>query len=333
MSDPLVSVVVPLYNRQDLIAETIQSVIEQSYEHWELLIVDDGSMDKSFQVAERFATKDQRIKVRKRVSTLKGASVCRNEGLEVAKGDYVIFLDSDDLFKTDCLQNRMDLFAENPTCDFIVCFPEIFQKHPGDTNQTWGRVYSDYLSGFLDRAAWITIAVTWRRNWLNKIGGWKETLPSYQDWELHIRALISNPRFRVFETAKDAWLRRGEDTRISQQSERKKEHLRSRTELIVDIYRMIDSKKMLNRRRKQSLTKQFVLLSFLSRRISDSQNYEECMNQIETLNLVHSPFKRRVIKIYVLFEANTFFRLPFLSKTLRRAVKLMFKTIIPNYLL
>ena len=299
-----------------------------------MIIVDDGSTDDSLEFAQRHAVNEPRIKVLSRSRSPKGACTCRNEGLELAQGEFVIFLDSDDLFKPDCLKERLRRFGETPESDFIVCFPEIFYEEPGDSEMTWGQVHpEDYLSGFLEKSAWITIAVTWRTDWLRKIGGWRESLPSYQDWELHIRALIHEPRFQVFAEARDAYLRRGTDTRISGQSERSKKHLQSRKELIVEIFDQLVASGKLNTKRKQSLTKQLLLIGLLSSRSGDQKNRKECTKQIDTLKLVESPLKMRTIQLYAAFERSNFFRLPVISQTLRRAVKLLFIALIPAYVL
>ena len=299
-----------------------------------MIIVDDGSTDDSLEIARRHTVDEPRVKVLSRSKSPKGACSCRNEGLELAQGEFVIFLDSDDLLNPNCLKERLQRFDKSQENDFIVCFPEIFHKEPGDSEMTWGQVYpGDYLDGFLERAAWITVAVTWRTDWLRKIGGWREGLPSYQDWELHIRALIHEPRFQVFAEARDAYLRRGVETRISGQSEKSNEHLRSRKELIVEIFDQLVASNKLNRKRKQLLAKQLLLIGLLSSLSGDQKNGKECTKQIDTLKLVESPLKMRTIQLYAAFERSKFFRLPVIFKTLRPTVKLLFMAFIPAYVL
>ena len=86
-----VSIVVPLFNRAELVTETIVSVIEQSHQNWELLVVDDRSQDKSFEVALAVSNSDPRIKVWKREGLQRGGAACRNEGLRRCAGDYITF--------------------------------------------------------------------------------------------------------------------------------------------------------------------------------------------------------------------------------------------------
>lgn len=308
-------------------------MVQQTLQDWEMIIVDDGSTDDSLNIAQRHAANDTRIKAIPRSRTPKGACTCRNEGLELARGEFVIFLDSDDLLKPSCLQERIQRFNEAPENDFIACYPEIFNEEPGDSNEIWGRVYTDYLGGFLDKAAWITIAVTWRTDWVRKLGGWKEGLPSFQDWELHIRALIKQPRYGVFAEARDAYLRRGTDLRISGQSQRDKEHLQSRRQLAVDIFDQLVANDLLNPKRKQSLVKQFLRTGLLSSLANDPENARDCTRQISNLGLIESPLTLQAVQLYAAFEQSKFFRLPIIAQTLRRAVKLLFMPFVAKYIL
>ena len=330
---PAVSIITPLFNREKLVAATIESVVNQTFSNWEMIIVDDGSTDESFQIAENQSKIDNRIKVLHRADLPKGACTCRNEGLAKAEGRFVIFLDSDDLLKPECLENRLLHFEKNPACDFIVFLPEVFCEEPGDCDEIWGQTYEDYLSGFLEKPAWITISPIWKRDWIERIGGWREGLPSYQDWELHIRALTNDPEFQVIPDVADAYLRRGDDTRISVQSERNLEHLRSRKQLLQDIFKLLQEKNLLNETRQISLSKQFLSVSTLSRLAGDQVNGKDCVNQIGSLGLVSSKLKLLIIKCYAAFEGARFFRLPVIAKTIRRFVKLIFVTLVPKYVL
>jgi len=98
MESSLVSVIIPAYNRADLVEETLDSILNQTYTNWECILVDDGSTDGTIQLLKEYALKDPRFIVLSRDDDRKkGANACRNIGLENAKGDYIIFFDSDDL--------------------------------------------------------------------------------------------------------------------------------------------------------------------------------------------------------------------------------------------
>ena len=112
----LVSIIVPTYNRGNLIGETIQSVIDQSYKNWELIIVDDGSTDDTKKRVEEF--KDTRIQFHLTVHSGVIGRV-RNRGITYSKGNYIAFLDSDDLWLPNKLERQLSFLKKNPQASFI----------------------------------------------------------------------------------------------------------------------------------------------------------------------------------------------------------------------
>lgn len=103
--NPYFSIVIPTFNRYEELKRSIGSVIAQSFEDWELIVVDDGSTDQTSTLLADYTSQDKRIKYFQRSkSRVKGASTCRNTGIENAKGDYIAFLDSDDEWKYNKLE-------------------------------------------------------------------------------------------------------------------------------------------------------------------------------------------------------------------------------------
>lgn len=115
--EPLVSIVMPVYNVEKYIAKSIQSVLSQSYTNFELLIVIDGSPDNSSEIAENYAVQDKRIKVLYKENG--GLSDARNAGIENSKGDYIYFLDSDDYIEGSLLEETVR-FAEDNNLNVVV---------------------------------------------------------------------------------------------------------------------------------------------------------------------------------------------------------------------
>lgn len=109
---PTVSVITPSYNCEDFLEETIQSVIRQTFQDWELIIVDDHSSDSSYSIAQIFSKKDSRITAI-RLPENGGAAVARNTAIERAKGRYIAFLDSDDLWKENKLEQQLQFMQDN----------------------------------------------------------------------------------------------------------------------------------------------------------------------------------------------------------------------------
>lgn len=113
-----ISIITPVYNGEKYIEETIISVINQTYKNWELIIIDDCSVDKTKDIVSDFAEKDSRI-IYKCLDKNSGASEARNEGIKLAKGRYISFLDSDDLWKETKLEKQIKYMEEN---DIAISF-------------------------------------------------------------------------------------------------------------------------------------------------------------------------------------------------------------------
>lgn len=111
-ASPAISVIMPCYNSERHIGQSIISVINQTYSNWELLVVDDGSKDGSAHTAESLARFDSRIRVI-RLGRNRGVAAARNKGLEIANGDYICFLDSDDLWEPGKLQAQLEFMQSN----------------------------------------------------------------------------------------------------------------------------------------------------------------------------------------------------------------------------
>lgn len=111
-NEPLVSVITPLYNCEKYIEETIQSVINQTYKNWEMIIIDDCSKDNGAKIVEKYRKIDNRIKLYKNEIN-QGVSFTRNKAINLSKGKYIAFLDSDDLWKKEKLEKQIYFMEKN----------------------------------------------------------------------------------------------------------------------------------------------------------------------------------------------------------------------------
>lgn len=123
---PLFSIISPVYNRADLVGETIETVLNQYFKDFEYILVDDKSTDKSLEVLEHYASLDKRIKVVKHTVN-KGRCIARNTGIESASGEWVCFLDSDDFYHTNHLSTLKNLIENYPNQKAFA------------TEQTWNK--------------------------------------------------------------------------------------------------------------------------------------------------------------------------------------------------
>ena len=207
--ESLVSIVIPVKNRPELVCQTLASVRAQTYPRWEAVVVDDGSTDGTVDAVREVAAADERVRLVIRPDDGRsGASRCRNLGFEQSRGEYVIFLDSDDLLEETCLATRVAAMEANPQLDFAVFQAEHFQNAPGDTGTYWS-AFSDenVLDRYLQKhAMWATPSLMWRREAIRKIGGWDEESLSWQDWEFHIRAVAAGLVYQQY-TKRDVFVR------------------------------------------------------------------------------------------------------------------------------
>src|SRR5574344_974638 len=103
----LISIIIASYNYEMYLKDTIQSVLNQTYQDWELIIVDDGSTDNSVEIIKEFCAKDERIKLLTHQDNVnKGLTKTLELGIQQAKGEWIAFLESDDMWTSDCLEKR-----------------------------------------------------------------------------------------------------------------------------------------------------------------------------------------------------------------------------------
>lgn len=129
----LVSIIMPAYNCEDFIAETIESVEKQSYQDWELLIVDDCSTDKTRDIVEVYKKKDERICLYEN-NTNRGAAYSRNRAVRHAKGEFIAFLDSDDLWEKDKLKIQISFMKKN-CCPFSCTYYKKIDEKGNETGE------------------------------------------------------------------------------------------------------------------------------------------------------------------------------------------------------
>jgi teichuronic acid biosynthesis glycosyltransferase TuaG len=117
MIDELISIIVPVYNAQDFIAKTIEFVQAQTYEKWELILVDDGSTDKSIEIINNKSQTDSRVRlIRQEING--GAAKARNRGIDESRGRYICFLDSDDIWERGKLSRELE-FMKSQNAGFV----------------------------------------------------------------------------------------------------------------------------------------------------------------------------------------------------------------------
>jgi len=204
---PIFSIVIPVYNREDLISTCIDSVLWQTFPSYEVLIVDDASIDSTMTVVSAYAQQDSRIYAFSNQLNL-GSQRSRNRGLSLAKGQYIVFLDSDDILSPHYLQIVYSAFSRH---SWLELFSVNCIKGSGEasdlskikvTVDRLGNCCRVDLRTYLNNTyKWPTSCSSWDRLALLKLGGWDETLSLWQDWNLNARFLASGKTSLFFNKA------------------------------------------------------------------------------------------------------------------------------------
>ncbi len=137
---PQISIIIPIYNTEPYLSDCLDLLLKQTFHDFEAICVDDGSLDNSLEVLNQYTLKDGRIKVVTQKN--QGVSVARNTGLSHAKGNYITFLDSDDVVSPFFLENLYNSLQQNPTADFSWCD---FKETPTPLDQKYEKMENTFL--------------------------------------------------------------------------------------------------------------------------------------------------------------------------------------------
>jgi hypothetical protein len=186
-ASPLVSAVIPTYNRADMVEAAVRSALNQTYDALEVLVVDDGSSDDT---VARLAAFGEPVRVI-RHDTNRGAAAARNTGIAEARGEYVALLDSDDLWEPDKTARQLDFMRDRRLVMCCTGFRSVYA--PGSAPLTKPRPYGELLA--LEDLLWgVYVApgstLIARRQRLLELGGYDTTLPRLEDWDLLLRAVM-----------------------------------------------------------------------------------------------------------------------------------------------
>ncbi|MUL36512.1 glycosyltransferase family 2 protein [Gloeocapsopsis dulcis] len=254
LSSSKVSIVIPTKNRYLLLLETIKSIREQTYENWEVLVVDDGSTDETEAQMLALSQADSRIRFVKRSQGKPGAPASRNQGVAQASGDYIIFLDSDDCLAPHCLEKRVATMLDRPDLDFGVFACQVFCDQPGDEALLWNRETQEHehdLDRFLSLdVPWQTTSPIWRKAALQKLGPWDESLIIWQDWEFHVRALVKGLKYEKFSQPDCFWRMPVKHRDSIGKKGITAGYLLSNEQLIAEVHTMLAKAQLLNAHRR-----------------------------------------------------------------------------------
>lgn len=185
----LVSVIIPCYNVESFISECVDSVINQTYKEIEIICIDNNSKDGTWQVLQTLKTKHPHLLVEKQLKP--GANAARNKGLELSKGEWIQFLDADDLLEPNKINHQIKLIQQ---CTLEVAFVAAASKKRS-VNGT-EKIVCDlddniFIAPFLNKSG-NTCSNLWNKKILMSIGKWNENIKSSQEVDLMLRIALSN---------------------------------------------------------------------------------------------------------------------------------------------
>lgn len=201
----LVSLIIPTFNRAGLLREALQSAQHQSEWIREIIVCDDGSTDNTPEVCREFDSPATPV-VFSRSHQNQGAQVARNRGLAIARGEFILFLDSDDALVDGGLLPFLTALQDDPGLDYahglVVRTDSHLTPVPGQppVGAAFGPEPRE-IAGY----HWHTAGAIYRKAYLSRVGGWNETLTGSQDWEYQARVKIANGRGRFIDHVLASW--------------------------------------------------------------------------------------------------------------------------------
>ena len=198
MNELMVTIIIPIYNAEPHIRDTLKTVQAQTYRNWECICVDDGSTDNSYEAASEFSIPDPRFRLYRRPSHLpKGGNSCRNYGFELAKGDLIQWFDADDLMRPFMIERKAAILGAYPRLDFAIS--KVGELEDGQVN------YKEYQADSANRVRdflayrihFLTPGPLFRRSFLLGRQLFSIKLKRHQEWEFYSRLLINGCEYRV----------------------------------------------------------------------------------------------------------------------------------------
>jgi len=193
MSPPLVSFIIPCYNAQPWLAATLESALAQTWPHCEIILVDDGSTDGSLAVADPFSARGVQVVSQSN----RGASAARNHGLRLARGDFIQYLDADDLISPEKIAAQVAWLRDRPAGTVATCAWGRFQDDPVGGRFVDVAVFRDFVPVDFLVLAGDTGAMMHPSSWLlprvvaDRAGSWNESLSLNDDGEYFARVLLT----------------------------------------------------------------------------------------------------------------------------------------------
>lgn len=180
MDNTLVSVIVPCFNQARYLNEALQSVLQQSYENWECIIVNDGSPDNTEHIAKQWTEKDNRFKYLFKKNG--GLSSARNAGIAISEGEFILPLDADDILHPEYLKKLVPELIKDQTLGIVSCYSKFFTGTIKNIVNELKPIGGTYHSLMFQNA--LIATSLFRKKYWKEVGGYDETMrKGFEDWE------------------------------------------------------------------------------------------------------------------------------------------------------
>ena len=206
---PCVSIIIPAFNYGAFIRHTLDSIFNQKYKSWECIVIDDGSTDNTADVVRGYADRDERVIYVYQKNG--GTSKARNSGLSRAKGEYIQFLDADDLLESRKLQRHAQYLDDNPEVDIVYGGARYFRtEYPDERRHSMMEIDAPWMpevsgsgkgiqEALVERNIMVVSAPLVRRRIIDQVGLFDVMLPPLEDWDYWVRCAINGGRFQYLE--------------------------------------------------------------------------------------------------------------------------------------
>jgi glycosyltransferase involved in cell wall biosynthesis len=212
---PLVSIIIPCYNNQVFLKDSITSAVNQTYKHLEIIVIDDGSTDNSLEIIKSFSDK-----IHWETGKNHGAPLARNIGIEIAQGEYIKFLDADDILLPECIEKQISEASQLPRNKKAIIYGDaiwVDQNNQPLINYSLRprQPEEDPIAHILSNSP-LTSCPLHKKDYLLDIGGFDPNLPRGQEHDLHLRLVLAGVEFIYYPGSVYKYREYVDESRISQ---------------------------------------------------------------------------------------------------------------------
>lgn len=261
-----ISIIIPTYNRADVIGATLESIMAQTYTNWECIVVDDGSTDHTETLVKSYMAKDSRIRLYNRpADRTRGGNAARNYGLEKSNGQLINWVDSDDKLTPNHIALHLQAHKDKHI-EASVSKARVFNDITLEQEHHWSNIFpkSDIITEMMaNKTLWQTGCVVWQKSKLPK-NPFDESLASSQEWTFHLKTLADALSYTLIDEV--TYLARGHSERKSTNPSEAK--IRSTAASRLKIFKIYNQKGLLNRERER------ILLQTIATTVKDALDFK-----------------------------------------------------------